>query len=310
MKPGRHRGLALAALLAAAALAPTAVAAGAAAAAAPAAAAELAIVDDRGVRVALAQPPQRIVSMLPSLTETVCVLGACERLVGTDRHSNWPASVAALPKLGGLEDAQVERIVRLKPNLVVAARSMRLVDRLEALGLTVATLEPRTLADTRRVMGALATLLGTPAAGSEAWRRMEGRLEAAARRVPAGWRGQRVYFEVASVPYAAGEASYVGETLARMGLRNVVPAALGPFPPLSAEFVLRAQPDVVMASARELAAMPSRPGWRGLRALAERRSCGFEAAAWDTLMRPGPRLADGAEAIAACLQGLPAPDAR
>jgi len=58
--------------------------------------------DDRGVAVRLAAPPHRIVSLLPSATESVCALGACERLVGTDRFSNWPASVRALPKLGGL----------------------------------------------------------------------------------------------------------------------------------------------------------------------------------------------------------------
>jgi ABC-type Fe3+-hydroxamate transport system substrate-binding protein len=56
------------------------------------------------------------------------------------------------------------------------------------------------------------------------------------------WRGQSVYFEVASVPFAAGEASFIGELLARLGLGNIVPAAMGPFPQLSPEFVLRAQP--------------------------------------------------------------------
>jgi len=73
------------------------------------------VVDDRGRSVMLPAPPARIVSLLPSLTETVCALGACARLVGVDRHSSWPAAVAALPRLGGLEDTQVERLVALRP---------------------------------------------------------------------------------------------------------------------------------------------------------------------------------------------------
>ena len=91
--------------------------------------AQVTVRDDRGAALTLAQPPQRIVSLLPSLTETVCELGACSRLVGIDRHSNWPASVRALPKLGGLEDAQIERIVALKPDMVLLAVSAREIGR-------------------------------------------------------------------------------------------------------------------------------------------------------------------------------------
>src|SRR5438046_90182 len=65
--------------------------------------------DDTGRVLRLEQPPQRIVSLLPSLTEAVCALGACAQLVGVDRYSNWPASVGALPRLGGLDDPGIER---------------------------------------------------------------------------------------------------------------------------------------------------------------------------------------------------------
>jgi len=57
--------------------------------------------DDRQIEVTIAKPPQRIVSLLPSLTETVCALGQCEKLVGVDRYSNWPESIAKLPRMGG-----------------------------------------------------------------------------------------------------------------------------------------------------------------------------------------------------------------
>ena len=68
-------------------------------------AAAVTVIDDRQQQVTLNATPQRIITLLPSLAETVCELGACSRLVGTDNYADWPASVKALPKLGGLYDA-------------------------------------------------------------------------------------------------------------------------------------------------------------------------------------------------------------
>ena len=270
------------------------------------AAAPTVVVGDRGERVALPAPPQRVISLLPALTEIVCALSHCGLLVGVDRYSNWPASVRLLPKLGGLEDTQIERIVALKPDLVLAATSSRAIDRLQALGLRVLTLEPKSLKDTQRVIGVVAQALGDAPAGPALWQRMDARLQAAATRVPQALRGQRVYFEVASAPYAAGEISFIGEVLQRLGLGNVVAAALGPFPKLNPEFVVRAQPDIVMATTRAVAEMPGRPGWDTLRALRDKRQCGFGSEPWDMLVRPGPRLADAAELLVDCLLKLPA----
>jgi iron complex transport system substrate-binding protein len=266
--------------------------------------------DDRGRTIEFATPPQRIVTLLPSLTETVCALQACARLVGVDRFSNWPAQIASLPRLGGLEDAQIERIVALEPDLVLAAQSARVVERLEGLGLKVLALEPRNLADTRRVLESVALALGSPGAGEALWRSVEARVAAAALRVPPALRGKRVYFEVAATPYAAGAASFVGELLARLGLGNIVPAALGPFPQLNPEFIVRAQPDLVMASAPNLAEMARRPGWSTLTALRTRQACGFPLARYDLLIRPGPRLGEAADEVVGCLARLAAAAAK
>ena len=107
---------------------------------------------------------------------------------------------------------------------------------------------------------------------------------------------------MSSAPYAAGQASFVGETLTQLGMRNAVPAQLGPFPKLNPEFVLRAQPQWVMANARELRVMASRPGWAALTALQQGRSCSFEGPSWELLIRPGPRLGEAALALADCLR--------
>ncbi len=262
---------------------------------------------DDGHRLTLPRPVERIVTLLPSLTETVCELQACGRLVGTDRYSDWPAAVRALPKLGGLEDTQIERLVALKPDLVLVARSARALPRLRALGLPVLALEPHDAAGTARVIKVVAAALGRDDAGALLQQRLRQRMAAAAARVPSGWRGQALYVEVASTPYAAGEASFIGETLRALGLANIVPAALGPFPQLNPEFVLRAQPALVVLARRAAAELPQRPGWAGLRALAEGRLCALDAEPWNALVRPGPRAAEAAEALVHCLAALPPP---
>jgi len=270
----------------------------------PLANAQITLHDDRGATIVWAASPQRIVSLLPSLTESVCALGGCARLVGTDRFSNSPPSVMALPKLGGLEDAQIEAIVALKPDVVLAAPSARAVERLESLGLKVLVLESRDHADVQRTLKALAQLLGAPAEADKVWAAIERDLVAAAARVPARLRGQRVYFEVDATPYAAGASSFIGQTLGRLGMANAIPPELGPFPKLNPEYVVRAQPDIVMAAQRNLDEMPRRPGWSALRALQQRQSCGFDGAHYELLIRPGPRMGEAARVLADCLAGL------
>ena len=260
--------------------------------------------DDRGARIVLAVPPQRIVSLLPSLTESVCAIGACARLVGTDRFSNWPASVAALPKLGGFDDVRIEAVVALKPDVVLVSPSARVIDRLEQLGLKVIVLESHSRADVRRTLTLLARMMGVPAAADSAWAAIERETRAAAARVPPSVRGLRVYFEVDPTPYAAGPGSFIGETLTELGMVNALPAGLGPFPKPNPEYVVRLQPDIVIASEYNLAEMARRPGWSALRALHDGRSCGFASERFELLVRPGPRMGEAAARLADCLAGL------
>lgn len=269
-----------------------------------AAAAQTTVHDDRGVSRRFDAPPQRIVSLVPSLTESLCALGGCARLVGTDRYANWPPAVAALPKLGGLDDAQIERIVALRPDLVLAAPSARAVERLEALGVVVVVMHTRSHADVRHNLQRLGRLLGDAAAADTLWQRIEAQMTEAAGRTPPALRGRTVYFEVESAPFAAGPESFIGETLQRLGLRNIVPASLGPFPKLSPEFVVRAQPDVIIGEARFVHAMLSRPGWGALRALQQHQLCAFPTADYELLVRPGPRMGDAALQLADCLVSL------
>ena len=110
-----------------------------------------------------------------------------------------------------------------------------------------------------------------------------------------------MYFEVSRGPYAAGPSSFIGETLARLGVQNVVTPELGPFPKINPEYVVRANPDIIMISERNAPGMEQRPGWAGIRAIRERRVCIFKPEEADVLVRPGPRMAEAARLMAQCI---------
>lgn len=265
------------------------------------------ITDARGVQVTLPQAPQRIISLLPSLTESLCALDACNRLVGVDRYSNWPAHVKSLPVVGGGLDPNVEAIVALKPDLVLVSTASRAVGRLEALGLKVVALEPRTQAEARTVLQKIGSLLQLPPAqgADKVWARIEADMQRAADSVPPAMRGQRVFFEASRGPYAAGEKSFIGETLTALHLRNVIDAKLGPFPRINPEYVVKADPDVLMAGERSWKnGVPEYPGWAQMRAVRAGSICRFTPEQSDILIRPGPRMAEAAHIMARCLQGL------
>lgn len=258
------------------------------------------VTDDRGVVVQFERSPQRVVSLLPSLAESVCELGQCHRLVGVDRYTNWPDTLKTLPRVGGGLDPNIEQIVALRPDVVLMATSSRAADRLRALGVKVVALEPKTHADVQRVLLKLGQLLEVPDA-QRIWRAIDAGVMAAAQSLPASARGVRVYFEVNPGPYAAGEGSFIGETLTRLGAKNIVPVTLGPFPKLNPEYIVRADPDLIMVGQRSVDGMLQRPGWHSLRAMRGQHLCVFPAAESDTLVRPGPRMAEGARIMARCL---------
>ena len=267
--------------------------------------AHVVVLDDTGREIQLQQPPLRVVSLLPSLTETMCILGGCSRLVGVDRYSNWPASVQTLPRMGGGIDPNIEAIVAAHPDVVLIAGSTRGAERLESLGLKVIRFEPRTVADARRVFLGLAQLLGlTPVEGLKAWFEIDSAWTASAQSMPKVMQGKRVYFEVSPVPYGAGPSSFIGETLQHLGLLNILPTESGPFPKINPEFVVRAQPDIIMLADSSRQTMLLRPGWKSLQAVKQDQLCVFDQASADVLVRAGPRLAEAAQLIAGCLQRL------
>jgi len=264
------------------------------------------VTDDRQQVLHFAEPPQRIVSLLPSLTESICTLQRCDRLVGRDRYSNWPATVQQLPQVGGGMDPNIEAIVALRPDVVLASVSSGAIPRLHALGVKVVALETKNHADVRRVLHLLGTMLALPPAqgADRVWGEITAAMAAAAQELPKRALGVRVYFETSPGPWVAAPASFIGQTLERLGVANAAPADAGPFPRLSPEFVLRTQPDVLMLINPQAPAAQLYPGWQHLTAVQQGRVCAFRDPEADILVRPGPRMGEAARIMVACLRRL------
>jgi iron complex transport system substrate-binding protein len=271
--------------------------------AARAAAAPIVISDAAHRSVSFQQTPRRIVSLVPSLTESVCELGECARLVATDRFSNWPDSVRGLPKAGGLDDVQVEQVVRVRPDVVLLSRAPRILQSLQNLGVAALEFDIDSYDDIARNITTLGALLAVPERAQELNAKIERSVAgiAAATRARLGRRAPLVYFEVDEAPYGAGPDSFIGVELARLGARNILPRELGPFPKVNPEFVVRANPDIIFIDPAEAPHLASRPGWLDIRAVSEQRLCSYGPEIRDTIVRPGPRIASGLEALANCL---------
>jgi len=270
---------------------------------AQAAAGAVVLRDDSNRSVVVPHDPRRIITLLPSLTETVCALGACNRLVAVGRFDDWPPSVKRLPKVGDLDEVNIERIVALRPDLVLLSNSQRVGARLRELGIASFAIETDRYADIARTVRIVGELLGVPQRAAALNARIRAQVRAVADAAMAQRRGPapKVYFEVDPAPYAAGPDSYIGGLLAKLGVRNIVAAKLGPFPLLNPEYVVRRDPDVIFISRAAAPHLAERPGWAGIKAVREHRICTFPERVRETIMRPGPRVAEGLRAIAACL---------
>jgi iron complex transport system substrate-binding protein len=264
-------------------------------------AASISVSDDRGIVVVFDKPPQRIVSLLPSLTESVCALGKCGALVGVDRFSNWPKSIQELPKLGGMGDINIEQIMRLKPDVVLLEKASPVIARLNELGIKTVALDVKSMGDEKRALQKLDTMLGT-SESARVWNQIEKEIMRANKQLSAKNDNIRVYFEVNPAPFAAGSTSFIGEILTQLNVVNIIPKALGPFPKINPEFVVQAKPDVILLTESTVTDIQRRPGWSSIPAVSKNRICAFTGTQNDVLVRPGPRMGEAALIISQCIQ--------
>lgn len=264
-------------------------------------AAPVSVTDDRGASVVFDKPPQRVISLLPSLTESVCALGKCSTLVGIDRFSNWPKSIQGLPKLGGIGDINIELIVQLKPDVVLLEKASPVIARLNGLGIKTFALDIKSMRDEERALQKLDLVLGT-SESARVWNQMQQEILRARKQLSDKAANIRVYFEVNPAPFAAGSTSFIGEILSRLSLINIIPETLGTFPKINPEFVVQAKPAVILLTESTAADIQKRPGWNSIPAVSNNRICVFTGEKNDVLVRPGPRMGEAALIISQCIQ--------
>lgn len=269
--------------------------------------AQLRVADDYGREVRLAAPAQRVVSLAPHLTELMYAAGAGAKLVGALEYSDYPAAAKKLPRVGSETAIDLEALVALRPDLVIAwpnAGSSRAVERIAALGIPVFRSEPRALEDIARTMQTLGRLAGSEAvagAAAKAFREHAARIERAYAQRPR----VRVFYQVWDRPLITVNGEHVISKAMRLcGGENVLAALPAIAPEIDREAVLRADPEVIVASG----ANGERPAWldewKAYPALAAVRLGNLYAIRPELLQRHTPRLLDGAEELCRILEAV------
>lgn len=251
------------------------------------------VVDDLDREVTLEAAPSRVVSMAPSHTETVCALGACDLLVGRDTWSNWPEEVAGLPNLGDAFAPDLEALVALEPDLVLVDEYSGMQGPLEALGIAVYAGTPQTFEETLEFFDLLGAMLDRQSQAAVLKGRVMGEVEGVMALLEDAPR-PTVFIELDPTPYSAGPNSYMGALLTMAGGRNVLGAELGDFPQVDPEFVVVADPQVILLTDAPFgvtaADVAARPGWGAITAVTSGNVVELDPVTVDMLSRAGPRL--------------------
>lgn len=273
--------------------------------AAPARSEPLAVKDDRGVIIRLQKPAQRIVTLTPHLTELVFAAGAGKRLAGVARFSNHPPEAKALPVVGDALYVDVERLLALKADLVLAWRSgtpPETVARIERAGLPVFVSDARRLHEVGRSIRAVAVLAGTLDAGERAGAAFDrglDELRAARREV----RPLRVFYEIWPSPLMTVSSGHViSEIITVCGGINVFGGLRPLTPEVSLEALLAARPEVVLGGSS--AETPSAHAARWAARPPPLSALPVHYIEPDLIQRPTPRLLDGARQVCAHLDSV------
>jgi iron complex transport system substrate-binding protein len=251
--------------------------------------------DDAGSTVTLAAPATRIVSLAPHVTELLFAAGAGPRVVGVLDTSNWPEEAKAIPRVGDARSLDLERIVALKPDLVVTwpYTAPSQVDALRARGVPVFTTDPKTIEGIAVDLERLGELAGTATPAHMEAEAFRARLRALRER-RAGVRRVGVFYQIWNAPlYTIGGRHLITEAIGMCGGDNVFAALTLPAPAVSVEAVLAAKPDAIIAGATggvRPAWLDEWRRWTELPAVAQGHLFAVDA---DLLHRAGPRFLDG-----------------
>ena len=263
----------------------------------------LTVVDQTGQPLSVPATPRRMVSLVPGVTEILFAIGAQESLVGVTDFCDYPPEARGKARVGDMLAPNLEALVSLKPDLVIATRSgnrQETFDQITRLGLPVYLVdEPPSLADALRLIGALGELTGRRAAASGIARGLERRVAAVRERV-AGRSRPRVLYVLWPEPLIVpGRGSLVSELIASAGGESVTLGQGPGYPRMSLEAAVGRSPQVIVLARHGAGTgAAAREQWQRLESLPAIKSGRLYTADGDLLHRYGPRLVDGLELLA------------
>jgi iron complex transport system substrate-binding protein len=260
-------------------------------------AAAIRALDDDGAEVVLSAPARRVVTLAPHLTELVYAAGGGASLVAADSASDYPSAAADLPRIGDASGLDLERIVALRPDLVLGWLSGNKpsdIARLRQLGLPVFLSEPRRLGDVTRTLRVMGLMLGSAPVAEQRADEFEQRLRALRARA-AGLRPVSVFFEVWHQPLITVNTDHlISDVVALCGGYNTLGALPALAPAVSLESVLAQDPEVILAAGLPAGALAGWSRFPGLRAVQRHQIYEINS---DSVTRATPRVLDGAEQL-------------
>jgi iron complex transport system substrate-binding protein len=266
---------------------------------------EVSVSDDSGSRVTLAAPATRVISLAPHLTELMFSIGAGRQLVATVDSADYPTEALVIPKVGDSASLDFERIVALRPDLVLAWRSGNgnaAVERLRGLGVPVFVSEPDSLARIQSTLTELGSLTGRTDDAGAAARRFAERLASLSKGGPRN-AAPRVFYQIWGNPiFTVNGRHVISEIIDRCGGRNVFSHLPGLAGQVDVESVLAADPDVIVASGHDDARPPWLDDWKQWPQLSAVTTDRLYYIPPASLQRHTLRILDGAESMCRMLK--------
>jgi iron complex transport system substrate-binding protein len=263
------------------------------------------LVDDAGVRLTLAAPPARVVSLIPATTELVFALGAGPLLVGRTTWCDYPAEASVVPNLGNGIDPNVEAVVAANPGLVLLYKSganRAAAERFRALGIPTLELATDRMEDFDRITRLVGAALGRGEEAESLVVRTARDLESASRpSVRLSDRPSVFILVWDRPPMTLGRGSFLSEILERAGARNLFDDLATSSAPVSIEVVAARDPDYVLISSIGEPAIAGRTEWQVVRAVRDRK---FLRVRGSEFNRPSPRIGAAVRQLAAALDSL------
>jgi iron complex transport system substrate-binding protein len=263
-----------------------------------ASASPIAVVDDAGDTLRLAKPAMRIVSLAPNATETLVAIGALPQLVGRSDY-DVGLGVDSVASVGGALDPSLERLVALRPDLVIgwhSAGANPVRDRLREMGIAFLAVRTTDTTDIYRTIGVLGRVAGRDASADSVAAAVRSQL-AAVRASVAGRPPRSAFYVVGEEPLmTAGPTTFTVQLMEIAGGRTAFPDATGQPQYVSMEELVRRQPEVILlpvgdAGEARVAELAARPGWRELDAFRAGRVIALPA---DRVNRMGPGIGETA----------------